>query len=201
MNKNVIWLSLFLVFCISIGIFITIFTAKKINPISTLIQLNNKPLIPANTFIEYVDPAGFSFNYPDNLSLEKREIGDTTTYSDIQLFSKDISGSLTLRVEDTKFTTLEDWAKKMGAANDLTSPAKLGTLKALQFKSVDRLYIGAIDQGILFTIEMPLLEEEFWTKVSSKVTTDFAFITPDNSTAQSAAGVESVAFEGEEVVE
>ena len=74
----------------------------------------------------------------------------------------------------------------------------------MEIKTADRLMLGAIDQGVLFTIEMPLIEEDFWIKVYNKVVSEFTFNSPD-SQSTSAGGISSssdeVIFEGEEVVE
>lgn len=162
-----------------------------------------KAINPSETFIDYEDPVGFRFSYPDNLSLSKAEIGDTAVYTDLSLYSKDINGSLNLMISDTKFKSLNEWAKQIGSLpNEASKEAKLGSLSALEVKTSDRLYLGAIDQGILFQIDMPRVEQDFWQKVYSKVTTNFAFIAPDAATTQ-ATGTTTpeVFFEGEEVIE
>ena len=160
-----------------------------------------KEVKPSETFIEYVDPAGFSFNYPDNLSIEKNEAIDASTYADLQLFSKDVSGSLALRITDTKLKTINDWVKEASSSNQPVEK-KLGNLKAMEIKTSDRLMLGAIDQGVLFSIEVPLLEQDFWTKVYEKVLTDFTFAVPETTTSTAGSGSsDEIIFEGEEVVE
>jgi len=155
---------------------------------------------PSETFIEYSDPVGFSFKYPDNLSIEKTEEVEASTYADLQLFSKDVSGSLALRISDTKLKTVEDWAKEL--SGNTPSEKKLGNLKALEVKTSDRLMLGAIDQGVLFSIEVPLIEQEFWMKVYETVLSEFTFIAPAANTAGGvSSGDEGVVFESEEVVE
>lgn len=157
---------------------------------------------PSETFIEYTDPSGFTFNYPDNLSIEKSEEMDSSTYADLQLFSKDVSGSLALRINDTKLKSVDDWAKET-APQGAPIEKKLGTLKALEVKTGDRMMLGAIDQGVLFSIEVPLIEQDFWMQVYNKLLTDFTFAVPE--TTSTAGGVsydsEEVIFESEEVVE
>lgn len=201
MNKKLILIILLLLGCIATGVLVVGLIPKKSSLQSSPIQMK-KPNSPSITFKEYIDPSGFSFSYPDDISLEKNETEEPNTYSDIQLFSKDVSGSLSLKVTDSKLTSLDDWLKSNGASMEGSKEVKLGDLKALQYKTADRVYIGALDQGILFAIEIPLLEEGFWTKVSEKVLSDFAFTTPGNSNAQEVdPSLDSVAFEGEEVVE
>lgn len=172
------------------------------NPQSSLIKLP-KVAEPSQTLIEYTDPAGFEFSYPDNLSLEKAEIEDTKTYADLQLFSKDVDGSLTLKITDSEFNTLDEWLNsKKTASSSTPKENNLGSLKAMEIKTSDRLLLGALDQGILFTVELPLIEEEFWIKVYRKLLTDFTFVSPKRGNPQGAAtSSEDIIFEGEEVVE
>lgn len=147
-----------------------------------------------DSLIEYADPSGFTFSYPDNLSITKGEL-DETTYADLQLFSKDVNGSLSLKISDNKFKTLDEWVK---LNTETSKEVKLGNLKALEIKTSDRLLLGALDQGIFFTIEMPLIEESFWMQVYGKVLESFSFAAPDTGADSSS---DAVTFEGEEVVE
>lgn len=164
------------------------------------------PTVPSETFIVYTDPTGFTFSYPDNLSLVKNEVVDTSTYADIQLTAKGVNGNLTLKISDSKLKSIAEWVK----VNNPTSqqPPKevtLGNLKALEVTTNDRLMTAALDQGVLFTVEIPLIEQDFWIKVYNHLLTDFSFA------AQASEGIptsvkgdfpaESVTFEGEEIVE
>ncbi|MEK7617009.1 MAG: PsbP-related protein [Patescibacteria group bacterium] len=152
-----------------------------------------KEVQPSETFIEYSDPSGFAFSYPDNLSITKGET-DENTYADLQLFSKEVNGSLSFKVSDSKFKTLDEWVNlNKGEVRQVN----LGTLKATEIETSDRLLLGALDQGIFFTIEMPLIEEAFWMKVYSKILSDFSFVAPQVEADSSS----EVVFEGEEVVE
>jgi len=160
--------------------------------------VNNIAVSPSKTSKTYSDPAGFSFNYPDNLSLTNNEAESPTTYADIKLISKDVVGSLDLKISDTNFTKAEDW---LGANNISQTPkeVKLGKLKAVEIITDNKLLLGAIDQGVLFTIEVSFEERgDFWKTVYNIVLTDFSFVQPE-STAQS--GASEIIFEGEEVVE
>lgn len=168
------------------------------NPLTA--NLPSEEMKPSETLKDYADPAGFSFTYPDNLSLTKNEITDNNTYADLQLSSKDVSGSLSLKITDSKFATINDWLKlNQKAAVEKPKEVKLGTLTATELRLKDRLLSGALDQGILFNIEMPLVEEKFWTKVYDKILAGFSFVPPAASANTSTA--EDVSFEGEEVVE
>lgn len=148
----------------------------------------------SETFKVYTDPSGFSFSYPDNLSLLNNEIEDKNTYADILLSANGINGSLILKIADSKFKSIDEWVKANLTGSDSPKEVKLGSLKALEIKLNDRLLLGVLDQGVLFTIEMPLVEEDFWMKIYNKMLADFSF---GNVSPLS----DEVIFEGEEVVE
>lgn len=117
---------------------------------------------PSQTLKEYVDPSGFSFSYPDNLTLTTNEIIDNSTYTDLKLGSKEVNGSLALKITDSKLTSIDEWLKVNKIASSTAKQVKLGNLSAVETKFQDRVIVGALDKGILFTLEIPAIEEAFW---------------------------------------
>lgn len=203
MDKKIIAFGVIVVLII-VGVLLS-FRNQQGNSLITpsLIQpFANGTVLPSETFNEYSDESGFSFSYPDNISIEKKEVEDNSTYANLQLNSKDVNGSLTLNISDTKITTLDEWVKK-NTTSLTPKETKLGNLKALEITLSDRLLLGALDQGVLFTIEMPLVEKDFWMKVYQGVLKDFSFAPPAQEAAQGSSNTlgDDVAFEGEEVVE
>src|SRR3989344_5236864 len=123
-------------------------TSQSLSPFQT-----QKKAQPSETLIDYEDPSGFSFSYPDNLSISKADLDDNT-YADLELSSKDVSGSLSLKITDSKFKTLDEWVKlNREASKEEPREVKLGTLKAIQITTADRIMLGSLDQGIFFSIE------------------------------------------------
>ncbi len=168
------------------------------SPLSNLSNTKVKSA-PSETFKEYIDPVGFQFSYPDNLSLSTNELDDNT-YADIQLFSSEVNGSLKLKIVDSQLDNIDEWVKQ----NTTLSNAKavqLGNLKAMEITTADRVLLGSLDQQILFTVEVPRIEEGFWMQVYSKILQDFSFVVPESNTGSSADTSSSISFEGEEVVE
>jgi hypothetical protein len=168
--------------------------------------LAKKEIIPSDTLIDYQDPSGFSFSYPDNISITNHlteENADPNAYADLQLYSKEKSGSLSLRITDTNHATLSAWLKDNNIAeNNQPQSTTLGSLPAWQVKTSDHILLGAIDHGVLFTVEMPLIEQTFWQPVYEKVVSNFSFISPEVVTTQGTSfSGEEIVFEGEEVVE
>lgn len=144
----------------------------------------NKDIALSKTLKIYTDPSGFSFSYPDNLSLINHEATSSATYADIELTAKGLFGSLNLKITDSKAFTPAQTAKE----------TKLGSLKAYELASNNKLVLAAFDQGILFTIESD--KDNLWKEVYQKVKEDFAFSSPPVTSSD-----DSVTFEGEEVVE
>lgn len=190
MNKKLI-----LIVAVIIGLIIIGINFSSNSPVTQPGEVKN--INPSETLKEYFDPSGFTMSYPDNLSLTKNDVTDENTYADIQLNSKDVSGSLNLKITDSKFATLDEWLKlNKGVTKEVT----LGNLKGMEIMTTDRLLLGALDKGIFFTIEMPLMEKDFWMTVYDQVLTTFSFSAPESVNSVNSSS-EDVSFEGEEVVE
>ncbi len=195
MKKRNILILVFVLGLIFIGFLVFNFTKQKTSAPFNQIQQKVEKIEPSKTLKEYQDPSGFTFSYPDNLSVTNNEISDNNTYADIQLYAKGVNGSLSLKITDSKYKTIDDWLKLNEGVSE--KEVKLGNLKAMEVQTTDRLLLGALDNGIFFEIEVPAVEKEFWTKVYNQVLTSFSF-TPVETAASQA---DDVSFEGEEVVE
>lgn len=205
MNKKTLLLLGLVIIVLVVAVwFVLNFNKQKNNlpsPISTEQQAKVE-ITPSKTTKSYSDPSGFSFNYPDNLSLLNSDSVGPNTYADIKLTANGIGGSLDLKISDTQFPSITEWLK----ANSITvtpKEASLGSLKALEVTTKDKLLLAALDQGVLFTIEIPKGENNFWADVYKKVVEEFSFAPPAvNTTSQGVITVtDEVIFEGEEVVE
>lgn len=174
--------------------------SSQSNPVLT--QTSNPPT-PSKTLKVYSDPSGFSFTYPDNLSLLNNELKDKNTYAELQLTANSMDGSLILKIADSKFKFLDEWVKLNKTELDTTKEAKLGNLKALEITSKDKIMLGALDQGVLFNIEVPInKDKDFWMEVYNQVVSEFSFTSPQQDTSQGDSSSENdVSFEGEEVVQ
>lgn len=162
-------------------------------------QQPTSEIIPSKTLKTYTDPSGFSFNYPDNLSLLNNGLKDEGSYAELQLSANGVAGSLFLKIADSKLATLDEWVKMKNSGAEPPKEMTLGNLKALQIKSNDKLMLGALDQGILFTIEIP--QENFWVEVLNIVTADFSFAPPPADETSQDSSSSDVTYDGEEVVE
>lgn len=196
MNKKVL-----LALCLIVGAVAVILV---LNPAQPQKPKEVIPSVPSETFKEYIDPAGFSFSYPDDLSITRNDMEEDRVYADIRLSSKEVSGSLTLKISDSQYVTLDEWMKlNKGATVGQPQEVKLGNLNALELKLNDRLLLGALDQGIFFNIEIPLIEEKFWMTVYNKLLGEFVFVSPEAATSRLEVNTvySDVTFESEEVIE
>lgn len=162
---------------------------------------------PSITLKTYSDPSGFSFSYPDNLSVVKNETTDDSTYADIQLTAKGVSGNISLKIVDSKLLSLNDWVSaNVKEFPERPKDTKLGNLSAVEIKNSNKLWLAALDKGVLFTMEVPFENnQEYWTHAYNIVTANFSFVSPSQqSTASdtgSSASDNGITFEGEETVE
>lgn len=174
-----------------------------LSPVST--QATPAKILPSSTLKEYTDPSGFSFNYPDDLSLLKNETINEQIYADLQLRSKGAGESLDLKIEDTKLASVEEWFEENGRIANQAKDVKWGELSAKSLEDKDKILIAAVDQGVLFTIDIFFgSHKDFWQKVSDPILTSFAFGSESSSGTSPQTGggsEEDVIFEGEEVVE
>lgn len=171
--------------------------SPQVTPTSNQLELSFQTT-PSKTLKTYSDPSGFSFSYPDNLSILNNELKDNNSYAELQLVGKGMDGSLVLKIADSKLKSLDEWVKSTNST-EIPKETKLGNLKALEINTKDRLLLGSLDQGILFTMEVPQGDKkDFWMEVYKKVLADFSFA-PPNQENQSLS--DDVTFDGEEVVQ
>lgn len=148
---------------------------------------------------DYTDSSGFTFNYADNLSLEKKESTDSATYATVVLTEKNMDGNITITVADTKIKTTDVWLTQNKYASDSSTitQKQLGGLPATEVKTKEKIMLIAIDKGILFSIDTPFSDEEaFWTGGYETVSKSFAFVQPQTESS----GASDVALGGDDVI-
>lgn len=204
----VIILGILIGFVLVWGGFYLVRQREIVSPIAEEFQLiPTDQKLPGETLKEYQDASGFKFTYPEDLTLVEEKITDEITYADLKLTSKEASGSLSLRVVDSKLKSLDEWFKEN---KETTSSAEvqeinLADIKAKEIKKEDKIFTLALDQGALFTIELnPAKEKGFWEQVYRNLVSTFAFVPQESGQTKEsqlpAAGGEII-FEGEEIIE
>lgn len=125
--------------------------------------------VPSTT---YKDDSGFSFVYPQTITIAKQEIKDSTTYSDLKLSSPGLLQSMGVKVTDTKLTSPDQWISQNKST--LTSPVvkdiTFGGIAAKEIRTSDKIIIVAIDQGVLFVLDAPKAQESVYNTIASSFT-------------------------------
>lgn len=191
---------------------VLIFSQKESDHVSTPISESKQP--PQTTELSetktYTDPAGFSFEYPNNLSLSvDTDPNDQSVYSELSLHSDDEKGGIEIQVLTDKTKTADDWLIANGIDADTmqVTDLKLADLDAKQYEMKKNVTTVAVDQGTLFLITTDYqINKEFWTKVTDRIVTSFTFVQPASTAATSGGGdstesSEEIILEGEEVIE
>ena len=146
-------------------------------------------LRPSQTAKTYTDNSGFTFQYPDDVILKKKDTNDQSTYANVEITSSVAGGKLSLIVSDTKILSTYDWvAKNASAPAAIAKDVKLGDIQAREITIGDSLTTVAIDKGILFTIKVdPQGEKDYWSSVYNTIFSSFSFVSSASDVAAPAS--------------
>lgn len=165
------------------------------------------PTTREKELVLWEDPAGFSFQYPKSLTLDKHD-EDMENYAHLEFTSPQHTGAVIVWAKDTTYKNVTDWVDADPAMkNAISVDTTLGGISAKKIVingTAKKMITGAIDDEILFTIEVdPGQDESFWQDVYTDMTTTFTFINPtsDESDSVSASSVEEAGVDEEEVLE
>lgn len=131
---------------------------------------------PSTAHKEYISDAGFSFKYPDDVSLEEREVGDDAIYEDLSLTFSQTKGSIVIKIADTKIKSLEELFPQISTAKKI----KIGTLAGREINDNNKQTAVVLDQGILFTIEVDS-QDKYWLAVYNTILSSFSFVEAEPS--------------------
>ncbi len=157
---------------------------------------------PAVALTTWDDPAGFSFQYPKNLSVNNHE-EDPDNYAHVELTNKAHPGSIIVWVSDLPkgVTTLNTWVNKFyPTAASIDSTLGGETAKKILVSSPSAKFIvGTISEGLLFYVDGTLMDKAYWQTVEEGIVQTFTF-TPDTPSAGSGQAADN-AVDEEEVVQ
>lgn len=134
--------------------------------------------LPSKTLQEYVDESGFSFQYPEDVSVTKKEVKNDTTYADLLLTTslQHQKGGIFIKVLDTKFKSPKEWFTENKIATSSTvRDIKIGELSGQEIKGTNRIMAAAIDQNILFSIDVRDYDK-YWLEVYDTILSSFTFV-------------------------
>lgn len=152
------------------------------------------------------DPNGFSFQYPDGLTVNKHD-EDQQNYAHIEFTHPDHPGNVIVWGKDTTAADAAAWVKtekKFKDASLLDTTFANFPGKKILIADPKQIIIGTVDDGIVWTVEGLLTDSAFWTGVHATIADSFKFI-PVGSDEDSAVGnapvQEEISADEEEVLE
>jgi len=137
---------------------------------------------PSKTLKEYSDDAGFSFQYPLDVQVGKIEIKDNITYSNLELTSNQAKGKILIKIADTQLKYIDGWFAKDGLKGDIKE-IKIGEILGGQLQKGDKISAAAINQDILFTIEVDAKDQKYWQSVYGTILASFNFVSREENTS------------------
>ena len=132
---------------------------------------------PSKQLKEYVCVSGFSFNYPDDVLLEERKLTDDTVYEDLYLTSNQTKGNIVIKIADTRIKSLEELFPQIVTAKE----TKIGDLMGREINENNKQTAIALDQGIIFTIEVDHQNQKYWQTVYGTILSSFNFVPQQSS--------------------
>lgn len=139
----------------------------------------------------YEDKSGFSFKYPQDLTIADETPAAGSYYSLLTL--KRGSEQMKLSIKDTGASSIESWlAKESDAprAPVLVGSITFGDLDAKQYSANGKLYTIAVSDGVAYSL-IGIKDAGYWEKVQRHLLATLVFAPP---TATSSAGSTSQSF-------
>lgn len=169
------------------------------------IQIASAPTVE---FVEWRDPAGFAFEYPTDVVINKHD-EDTVNYAHLELTHDSHPGSIFIWAKDTTAADATAWIKtdkeyKTLSAID-TTLGGVAAKKVLVASVPSKTVTGTVSDAILFTVEGTFDDKEYWEPLYDQIVSSFAFIPLDsigaNESGGAAAPVEESSVDEEEVIQ
>lgn len=160
--------------------------------------------------LTWTDPNGFSFQYPEGLSVNKHD-EDRENYAHLEFTDPAHPGSVIVWGKDPGkgVSDMESWVKNerrfIGAAVlDTEFGGKPG--KKVMIEGVTRMAVtGTVFDSIVWTVEAKLEDAEYWSNTQSTIVNSFAFAAPkapvSESSSEPVSAAEDVAADEEEIIE
>ena len=178
MNKNkAIILCVVIVVVTIIAAFYILNSGKTTSPAYS--NINENLVVsekkPSKNLKGYSDDAGFSFQYPDDVLVKKIDINDSITYSNVELTSIQAKGKMLIKVVDTQLKSIDDLFVKEGLRGEIKE-IKIGEISGKEANMNNKIIAAALDQSVLFTIEVDSQNQKYWVDVYQTVLSSFNFV-------------------------
>ena len=169
---------------------------KTQNPNSGLVQKEisiQEADIKSDNYLTHQNFAGFSFEYPDNLTLKETELDNPAVYASIEL-SAPSGEMINLRVYDDQFADLDEWLNNFEAENVVVDMANVlwADLSAKSFEAGTprKLFTVTVEDGIVYRLESPV-GSSFIKSAHEHLVSSFKFAETGNGETTTTAPQES----------
>jgi hypothetical protein len=204
--KKIIFVIILILLVGAIGAGLYMYQQKKqITVVSPQPVENITPTPMPLDLVNWKDPAGFTFDYPKDVSVNKHD-EDQQNYAHVELTHKDHPGTTIVWAKDTTARDVDSWVKtEKTLAGGTVFDTTLGGLdgKKVLVTTPQRTVVSAVvDEAVVFYVEGVFDESEFWTRAYDAITSSFAFSSSSQeaSTSDAGAGGEE-SFDEEEIIE
>lgn len=156
--------------------------------------------------VNYYDKeVGYSFDYPEKITVKDNTPDDNVYYVVLELVSNKLQGKMQIIMRDTQSNTIDDWFgedKEAPRLARVSGATKLGDISAKQYTYAEgnkrMLLTVAVEDGVLYRIEAP--DNLEWEEVYTIITSSFKQGAPV-SASQPLDTKSGVIYEEEEIVE
>ncbi|MBI5614271.1 hypothetical protein HY947_05075 [Candidatus Gottesmanbacteria bacterium] len=198
--------------CVLIASLSSVFVFTKNRENSKRLAQEKIAIVPTpvvEKLAEWKDPAGFSFSYPEGLTVDKHD-EDQENYAHVEMTLKDKPGNVIVWAKDAPISDLATWVKKEKRfTNAPVLDTTLGgeNAKKILLNSPKKMVIvGALYDGMLVSVESELDEAGEWQKRHESVVSSLVFgekKTTGSSVSSSDSSDEGsdVSIDEEEVIE
>ncbi len=158
------------------------------------------------TLVSWKDPAGFSFDYPEGVTINKHD-EDQENYAHVELTRPDDPGRIIVWAKDTTAQDVAAWVKTekafQGASVVDTTLGGQPAKKILITSPAKKFVVGTVFDDIVWYAEAQLGEGDFWQKTFDTLSASFRFIplAGENESAGTGESYDDYSVDEEEVIE
>lgn len=162
---------------------------------------------PSTSLKEYTHEAGFTFSYPESLTIQEKQVQDETVYADIAISSGESTGEIAIKAEDSKIKTAKEWitAKKIAPTPETIKKVTIAELSGEQFVTATQTITLVSDQSVLFSFILTNADTSTFLKDAyDRIIETFAFVkkeTTEQTTSQPTTDEGDVISEEEEIIQ
>lgn len=190
-NKSIIILIAAGVLIVTVVIFVVLLRFKSSGKVATPIsEIQQTPSI-AEELSTWTDQSGFSFQYPQSLSLNSHD-EDKENYAHIELTSATHPGNLIVWVKDTEVGSIDDWIKQEKIQGSLDSTlGSEAAKKVLISGDSSKILTSSIKDGYLYQIEVNPKDFNYWNKISDLISSTYKFLPIQEKTGKTSVSAEN----------